>query len=182
VLGTVVGCAGRLDGEGAAVERERLSPGEQLIGVSGVALFALSFLHWLGGKIANVTINGRSIPSTRFEFHDTAWAYTATLLAVVIGVLMAGYVAARLVGVDRPRSPVAGRVLVALGGLAFVLIALQLLTGPTVNLAAFGLPSTADLGGAARISFVKTRDVGIYAGLIAAAGLAGGGVLTLREG
>ncbi len=164
------------------MERERLSPGEQLIGVSGVALFALSFLHWLGGRITSLTINGRSIPSTRYEFHDSAWAYTATLLAVVIGLLMLGYVAARLVGVDRPRSPVAARVLVALGGLAFVLVALQLLTGPTVNLAAFGLPSTANLGGAVHISFVKTRDVGIYAGLIATAGLAGGGFLTLRAG
>jgi Kef-type K+ transport system membrane component KefB len=149
--------------------------------VSGVALFALSFLHWLGGKITKLTINGRSIPSTRYEFHDNAWAYTATLLAVLIGLLMLAYVAARLAGMDRPRSPVLGRVLVALGALAFVLVGLQLLAGPTVNLAAFGLPSTADLGGAVGISFVKTRDVGIYAGLVATVGLAGGGYLLLKE-
>ncbi len=94
---------------------------------------------------------------------------------------MLGYVAARLVGMDRPSSPVPGRVLVALGALAFVLVALQLLSGATVTLAAFGLPSTANLGGAVRISFVKTRDVGIYAGLVATVGLAAGGFLTLRE-
>ena len=160
---------------------QRLSPGEQLIGVSGVALFAVSFLHWVGGKITNLTINGRSIPSTRYAFSDDAWAYTATLLAVVIGLLMLGYVAARVIGMDRPRSPVVGRVLVALGALAFVLVALQLLAGATVNLAAFGLPSTANLGGAVHISFVKTRGGGIYAGLVATAGLAAGGFLVLRE-
>jgi hypothetical protein len=165
----------------ASVETGRLSPGEQLIGVSAVALIALSFLHWLGGKITRLTINGHSIPSTHYEFHDNAWAYTATLLAVVIALAMLGYVSARLLGMERPRSPVVGRVLVALGALAFVLVALQLLAGPTVNLAAFGLPSTANLGGAVRISVVKTRDVGIYAGLVATVGLAGGAYLLLRE-
>lgn len=160
---------------------QRLSPGEQLIGVSGVALFVVSFLDWVGGKITKLTINGRSIPTMRYEFSDNAWGYTATLLAVVIGLLMLGYVAARVMGMDRPRSPMIGRVLGALGALAFVLVALQLLAGATVNLAAFGLPSTANLGSAVRISFVKTRDVGIYAGLVATAGLAGGGYLVLRE-
>ena len=80
------------------MERQRLSPGEQLIGVSAVALFGLSFLHWLGGRIT--TINGRSIPSTHYEFHDSAWSYTATLVAVVIGLFMLGYVGARLIGMQ----------------------------------------------------------------------------------
>ena len=160
----------------------RLSPGEQLIGVSGVALFAVSFLHWLGARITKLTIHGhsQSLPSSAYHFTDNAWAHAATFVAVMIGLLMLAYVALRLAGLDRPHSAVTGRVLAGLGALAFLLVLIQLFTGPRVDLAAFGLPSTTNLGGV-HISFVTTRGLGVYAGLVATAGLAGGGYLALRE-
>ena len=159
----------------------RLGPGEQLIGASGVALFAVSFLGWLGARITRLTIQGRSqtIPSSAYHFTDTAWRHTATFFAVVIGLLMLAYVALRLVGLERPRSAGAGRVLAGLGALAFLLVLVQLVAGPHVDLAAFGLPGTTNLSGV-HISFVKTRSPGAYAGLVATAGLAGGGYLVLR--
>jgi hypothetical protein len=163
------------------VDVTRLSPGEQLIGASGLSLFAVSFLGWLGARITKLTIRGRSqsLPSNAYHFTDNAWRHTATFLAVVIGLLMLAYVALRLAGLERP-SAVAGRVLAGLGALAFLLVLIQLLAGPHVNLATFGLPGTANLSGV-HISFVKTRRAGVYAGLVACAGLAGGGYLTWRE-
>jgi hypothetical protein len=163
------------------VDVRQLSPGEQLIGVSGVALFVVSFLDWVGARITTLTIQGRSqsLPSSAYRFSDNAWAHPATFLAVLIGVLMLGYVALRLVGLEPPRSAVTARILAGLGLLALVLVIGQLLAGPHVDLAAFGLPSSANLGGV-HISFVKTRSPGAYAGLVATAGLAGGGYLVLR--
>ena len=65
----------------------QLSPGEQLIGVSGVALFAVSFLDWVGARITTLTIQGRSqsLPSSAYHFADNAWAHTATFLAKILG-------------------------------------------------------------------------------------------------
>ncbi len=159
----------------------QLSPGEQLIGVSGVALFGVSFLDWLGARITKLSVPGQSqsFPSSAYHFADNAWAHGATFLAVMIGLLMLGYVALRLGGLEPPRSAVTGRVLVGLGVLALVLVIGQVLAGPHVDLAAFGLPSSANLGGV-HISFMKTRGPGAYAGIVATAGLAGGGYLVLR--
>ena len=160
-----------------AVDVDRLTPGEQLVGVSGAALFVVSFLHWLGGRITSLTINGQTFSTGKYHFAHGAWGYTVTAIAVVIGLLEVAYVLARLAGLERPRR--AGAALVVAGGLAFLLVVVQVLAGAPVNLAAFGLPSVSSLP--FHPSFEKTRSAGAYAGLVASFGLAMGGVLAARE-
>jgi hypothetical protein len=162
-----------------AVDVNRLTPGEQLVGVSAAALFVVSFLHWFGGRITSLTVNGQTIATSKYQFVHGAWGYTATLIAVVIGLLEIAYVVARLAGLERPRG--AGVALAIAGGVAFVLVAAQLLAGASVNLNSFGLPSVTNLGGV-HLSFEKTRGAGAYAGLVAAFGVAAGGLLSAREG
>jgi hypothetical protein len=161
------------------VDENRLSRGERLIGVSAVALLGVSFLHWLGGRITSVRLHGGSLPSRGFHIQRSAWGYTATAAAVVIGLAMLTYVLARLGGAGPPRGRLAARALTALGAVASLLVLLQLVAGAPLQLADFGLPSVSNLG--VQVPIEKTRDVGIYLGLIATLGLTAGGYLTLSE-
>ena len=159
----------------------RLDPGEQLIGVSGVLLLFVSFLPWLGGRITSLTIQGRTFPTTQYHFSHAASGYAVTFLAVVLGLLALSLVGLKLAGVPLtgwPGGLTEGRLLVSLGGVAFLLVLAKLVTGATVDPASFSLPSTAGL--ALQIAFVETRAFGVYAGLLTTAGLAVGGVLVLR--
>ena len=158
----------------------RLAPGERLIGLGGVALFAVSFLDWLGGRISTLRVNGVREPAGPYHVTGNAWSYSLTLVAVLLGVSMLVYVGFRALGFDAPDSDAPGRVLTVLGTLAFVLIVIKLFIGPNITVATFGIPDTSGLG-TVQIVITKTREVGIYAGTVASAALALGGYLTLRH-
>ena len=164
------------------MDLDRLTVGERLVGAGAVALLAVSFLHWLGGRITKIELSGRSIPVSSYHFAHPAWGYTVTALAVVVGMGLLFYVA--LVALDvpvltrfAPRS--VARLVAVLGGVTFVLVLFKVAVGADVGLATFGLPSTS--GVAIRVSFTKTRQVGAYLGLVASAAIAAGGILNLRE-
>jgi len=159
---------------------QRLAPGERLIAVGGVALFAVSFLPWLGGRISTLRVNGVREPTGPYHVTGNAWSYPVTLVAVLLGVSMLVYVGFRTAGLDVPDSDTPGRVLTALGTLAFLLVAIKLAVGANITLGTFGIPDASGLG-AVQIVITKTRDVGIYAGVVASAALAIGGYLTLRR-
>jgi len=159
---------------------QRLGSGERLIAVGAVALFAVSFLDWFGGRISTLRVNGVREPTGPYHVSGNAWSYSLPLVAVLLGVSMLVYVAFRAAGLDVPDSDTPGRVLAALGALAFVLVAIKLLVGANITLATFGIPDTSGLG-AVQITITKTRDIGIYAGTVASAALAIGGYLTLRR-
>ncbi len=162
---------------------DRLSAGERLVGMSGAALFVVSFLPWLGGRISTFTINGRPFPTSKFEFTHPAWGFVVTLVAVVIGVVLVAAVAFKAAGTELtgwPGGITEGRLFATLGGLAFVLIVTKVFVGANVSASSFSLPSVAGLGGALRLTVVKTRSFGAYAGVVSSAGLALGGVLIAR--
>src|SRR5215218_10976893 len=73
-----------------AVDINRLNTGEKVIGISGILLLIFSFFPWLGFSYAG------------FSASKSAWTFTLCWLAVVLGVLMAGYVIAKAAGVDLP--------------------------------------------------------------------------------
>ncbi len=158
----------------------RLAPGERLIGLGGLALFAVSFLDWFGGRISTLRVNGVNEPTGPYHVTGNAWSYPVTLLAVLVGVSMLVYVGFRVLGLDPPDTDLPARVLTVLGVLAFALIAVKLIAGANITTATFGIPDISGLG-AVQLTVTKTREAGIYAGLVASTALAVGGYLTLRH-
>jgi hypothetical protein len=158
----------------------RLEPGEQLIGVGGLALFAVSFFGWLGGRISTLRVNGANQSIGAYHVSGSAWNYTLTLIAVLLGVSMLVYIGFRVLGLDPPETDTPARVLTALGALAFLFIVIKLIVGANITVATFGIPDTSGLG-AVQVGITTTREFGIYAGAVASAALAYGGYLTMRR-
>jgi len=120
----------------------------------GVLLFADSFLDWLG---LSATFGGTTYSSTA-----NAWTFTLPTLAVVVGVLAAVPAIIRLCGIDV--SPI---FVLAMGGLAFLLVLIKVVAGPNIDTSALG------------VDVNKTREIGIFLGLVLTAGIAGAGLLQL---
>lgn len=168
------------------MDQRRLSRGDQIIGVSALALVSVSFLNWLGGDHGRLTLAGAkqslALPNSRFTIN--AWGSTPTVIAELIGIGMLVYVALKVVGLDLPThigTLTAGQVTLGLGIAAFALVLIKLIAGTHGDLNSFGLPNLpARTGGALRLAFHKTREPGIVVGLIAAAGLTAGGFVSVR--
>lgn len=131
----------------------KLSQSERIIGISGVLLLLFSFFPWFG--LGDGSTN--------------AWDNVLSMLAVIIAVLMVlQVVLSRLTSVQLPTLPVPwGKVHLGLGVTALVLVLLQLIVGDEVNLVV--------------TSVELERKIGVYLGLLAAAGLAAGGFLRSKE-
>src|SRR5689334_3321368 len=141
----------------------KLTTGDKIIGVSGVLLFIFSFFKWLGVK---VSARGVEIASAS----KSAWSFTLTLIAVLIGIVLVAYVVAKAAGVDMPKlgSVTWGQVVLVLAAIAFLFILIKLIAGPSI-----------DTGGIAGVD--KTRKIGIFLGLIASGGMVAGAFLNAKE-
>lgn len=163
------------------MDLDRLTRGEQLVGVGALVLVLVSFLHWLGGKIV-VSVPGGSQLGGNQQFARSAWSYTMTTLAVLLALGLLGYVVALTLlspsTLARVSPRLAARIVVVVSVLTFLLVFVKFLVGANLGLSSFGLPSTSGL--ALRVSFTRTREVGAYAGLVASAVIAAGGILNLR--
>jgi uncharacterized membrane protein YhdT len=145
------------------MDMTKLTTGDKIIGVSGVLLFVFSFFKWLGVKVdlrGVVTVSDSK----------SAWSFTLTLIAVLIGIVLVAYVAAKASGVALPSmgSVTWGQVVLGLAVLAFVFILIKLIAGPSI-----------DTGGISGVD--KTRKIGIFLGLIASAGMVFGAFLNAKE-
>ena len=138
------------------MDLSKLSPAERIIAGCGAALLILSVFPWFG------------FGESPFEIRQDGWDNPLTLLAVVIGVVMAAQViAARMTKAKMPPKVKWGQVHLVLGAVAFGLVLLQYILGDEYN--ALGL--SVDL----------QRKAGLFLGLIASAGLAYGGFRKSRE-
>src|SRR5260370_21281090 len=79
-----------------AVHWDRLSSGERLVGASGVVLFVVSFLPWLGGRISKVTFNGRAFPTGQYQITHPALGFAITLIARFVGGILGAAIALQL--------------------------------------------------------------------------------------
>lgn len=148
----------------------RLSRADQIVGGSAVAFFIALFLFkWYGGSVSAPAENvsfGTSLNGWH-AFHNSRWIWLVTIIVAVGATAVAG-------GVLELRGPVPPSVAVAaLGALSTVLVAYRILHHPSGG-------SSATVGGV-HLSSSYGIKLGIWLGLIAAAGIAYGGWLGMRD-
>ena len=135
----------------------RLSQGQLVAAVSAIALFIISFLPWFGIS-GGVVVQGVGAVggSTNFSLWEAENPLDIYLLIVILVALVPAILAVAGGGGDAPMAPFATALLAGVGTL---LILYQV----------FDTPGDAD------------RKVGLFLGLIACAGIAVGGYLSMQE-
>jgi hypothetical protein len=140
------------------LEANRLSQGQLVAAVSAIALFIISFLPWFGVSAGpSVTVGGTTFGgSHNFTLWEAENPLDIYLLIVILVALVPAGLALLGGGGDAPLAPVATALL---GGVGTLLILYQV----------FDTPGNSD------------RKVGLFLGLIACAGIAIGGYLSMQE-
>jgi hypothetical protein len=141
----------------------RLSRGELIAAVSGLALLVVMFLPWYG---VDVNVAGFSASES-----GNAWEVFSTIdvLLFLVAVVAVGAAAAKAAGALPEDVPVAA-IVTGAGALAVLLVLYRLVDLPG--------PDVPDVAGAG-IEF--GRKFGIFLGLIAAGGVAYGGWVSMNE-
>lgn len=148
---------------------KRVRFAEKVAGVSALALFGFLFLDWFGGVSAPITVIRDTGASETFDGYTSAglsgwdslgwFALAVCLLAIVAGLALPVVLAF----FESPVLPVlAGIVAQLLGGLAVIALIVQVIFQP---------------GDGASTTVLS----GWWLGLIAAAGIARGGFLSIRD-
>ncbi len=140
------------------MDLSQLSLGLKVAGGAGLVLLISLFLPWYGVNIDFGGIDGPSVSATAWEafsFTDLL-AFVAAVAAIAVVVL---HTQNKLGALPVP----AGQLLLGIGGLALLFILFRTVNPPG--------PSEADLG----------RKIGLFIGLIAAAGVAYAGKLLSDE-
>ena len=146
------------------MDLNKLTRGDQIIGVSAILLFIFSFFSWLG-------FNGHVLGFSGSLGSASAWHFTLTLLAVLLGLVMLAYVVLKALGVEIPAkfgNVTLAQILLGIAAVAFLFVLIKLIAGPNAGVT---LPST----------ITKSRKVGIFLGLLATIGLVGGAFLNFQE-
>lgn len=134
----------------------KLSTGDKVIGGSGIALFLFSWLPWF--KLDLGPFGG--------TYTQSGWHFFVTgIIPVLLGLVMVAWiVTTKLADVDLPELPVPqALLLLAMGGLAAVLVILRLLVGGDDN-----------------GSDVLNRTFWLFLAVLSAIGLAAGAFLNFQ--
>lgn len=138
------------------MDANRLSQGQLVAAIAAIALFIISFLPWFGVSGA-VTVGGTTIGgSQNFSLWEIENPLDIYLLIVILVALLPAVLALMGDGADAPMASMATALL---GGVGTLLILYQV----------FDTPGITD------------RKIGLFLGLIACAGIAVGGYLTMQE-
>ena len=138
------------------MDANRLSQGQVVAAIAAIALFIISFLPWFGVSGA-VTVGGTTIGgSQNFSLWEIENPLDIYLLIVILVALVPAVLALMGDGADAPMASMATALL---GGVGTLLILYQV----------FDTPGITD------------RKIGLFLGLIACAGIAVGGYLTMQE-
>ncbi|MFL5907390.1 MAG: hypothetical protein ACJ75Z_07330 [Solirubrobacterales bacterium] len=139
------------------MDANRLSQGQLVAAISAIGLFIISFLPWFGVGGTAVTVGGTTIGGSKnFSLWEAENPLDIYLLIVILVALAPAALALLGGGGDAPLAPIATALL---GGVGTILILYQV----------FDTPGDAD------------RKVGLFLGLIACAGIAIGGYLSMQE-
>lgn len=137
------------------MDLNKLTTGDKVVAVSGVLLFIFAFFKWYG-----ITVPGGTAGFNGYHY------FLFGVIPVILGIAMIVQIALdRYTTVEMPKlgSLTWGQVHVIAGGIAFVLVLLKLIIGDDY------------------FSVSLDRKVGIFLSVIAAAGLAAGGFLKMKE-
>jgi hypothetical protein len=141
----------------------RLTQGEKIAGVSGIALFLIMFIFsWYG-----VEVGGQSVPDTGANAWEAFSFIDIVLFVTVVAAIGLVLISASQTEVGLPVA--ASAVVAGLGILSVVLIIISIISPPD-----FGV----DLSGT---GIDHTRKIGVWLGLIAAVGVAYGGWRAMQE-
>jgi hypothetical protein len=146
---------------------KKLSRGEKISAASALLLFVCMFLDWFGAKVSGVPGFSGSLESGAGG--GSAWDTLEVIpiflmLAIVLAI---GVAVIRLTDADLELSISLNAIVAAAGALAVLLILYRIVDPP-----GFGLPG---------VAVDTTLRLGIFLGLVAAAGIAYGGYSAMRE-
>jgi hypothetical protein len=145
------------------MDLNKLTTGDQIIGVSGIVLFIFSFFHWLGATASVAAFSASGAAS--------AWSFTVLWIAVLLGVALVIYVVLKAFGVEIPAkfgSLTLAQIVLGIAALAFLLVLIKLIAGPNIP----AHPSS--------VSVSTSRKFGIFVGLLATIGLVAGAYLNFQ--
>jgi hypothetical protein len=147
------------------MELDRLSTGEKISAVSAVLLFVFMFFDWFGAEVESVSGFSGSLPGggSAWDALDVIPIFLMATIVVAIGVAVI-----RLTDAD-VEPPFSLNTIVAVLGALSVLLILYRIIDP---------PGGGDFGG---VTVDITLKLGIFLGLLAAAGIAYGGYSAMRE-
>jgi uncharacterized membrane protein YhaH (DUF805 family) len=147
------------------MEADRLSTGEKISAVSAVLLFVFMFFDWFGAKVSSVTGFSGDVPGGGSAWDALDVIPLFLMLAIVVAI---GVAVVRLTDADLEPPISMNAIVAALGGLAVLLILYRIIDPP----------GGGDFGG---VTVDTTLKLGIFLGLLAAAGIAYGGYSAMRE-
>jgi hypothetical protein len=148
------------------MEVDKLNTGEKVAAISAVLLFIFMFFTWFGVEVSGAGGFSGSVPGAGGDAWDALEFIPVILVIAIIAAI--GVAVLRLTDSNYEPPISMNAVVTVLGGLSLLLILFRIVDPPS-----FG-----SFGG---VSVDGTVEIGIFLGLIAAAGITYGGYLAMKE-
>jgi hypothetical protein len=149
------------------MEADKLSTGEKIAAVSAILLFVFMFFDWFGVEVSGVPGFSGDLAGGGGSAWDALDVIPIFLMLAIVAAI--GVAVVRLTDADLELPVSLNAIVAALGGLAVLLILYRIIDPP---------------GGGSGFEGVEvdtTLKLGVFLGLLAAAGIAYGGYSAMRE-
>jgi hypothetical protein len=144
----------------------KLSTGEKISAASGILLFIFMFFDWFGVEVSGVSGFTGAVPGVGGSAWDALDVIPIFLVVAIVAAV--GVAVIRLTDADVEPAISLNTIVAVLGALAFLLILYRIVDPP----------GGGQFGG---VSVDTTLRLGIFLGLLSAAGIAYGGYSAMRE-
>jgi len=148
------------------MEADKLSTGEKIAAVSAILLFVFMFFDWFGVEISGVPGFSGDVSGSGGSAWDALDVIPIFLMLAIVAAI--GVAIIRLTDADIELPVSLNSIVAALGAFAVLLILFRIIFPP-------------DFGSFGGVEVDATLKLGIFLGLLAAAGIAYGGYTAMRE-